>query len=82
MGSMQGYGNLRADAMAEFQERAQLFQLLNNKDASGPFVYAMLKASCVPIAQSYCASWDSTHTVLQDLEEDLHWDVYLFLGMS
>ncbi|CAE7441020.1 unnamed protein product [Symbiodinium sp. CCMP2456] len=39
------YGNLRANAMAEFQERAQLFQLLNKKD----------------------------------LEEDLHWDVYLWM---
>ncbi|CAE7194529.1 unnamed protein product [Symbiodinium sp. CCMP2592] len=39
------YGNLRANAMAEFQERAQLFQLLNKKD----------------------------------LEQDLHWDVYLWM---
>jgi len=39
------YGNLRANAMAEFQERAQLLQLLNKKD----------------------------------LEQDLHWDVYLWM---
>ena len=37
-GVIPGYGNLRANAMAEFQERAQLLQLLNKKDGSGCFM--------------------------------------------
>ena len=46
--------------------------------------HAMLtfEASGVHIACIDRASGESDYTVLQDLEQDLHWDVYLFLGMS